>query len=72
MGTSAKKSTTRSSEKTHPNNGVGPVKNGAEKPVWEIVAEIGSEVPDEEWAGVPDDGSINYRHYRQVARENRQ
>lgn len=33
------------------------------RPIWEVVAEIGAQIPDEEWAKVPNDGSINYRHY---------
>jgi hypothetical protein len=33
------------------------------RPIWEIVAEIGVQIPDEEWAKVPSDASINYKHY---------
>lgn len=33
------------------------------RPIWEVVAEIGAQIPDEEWAKVPDDGSVNYKHY---------
>lgn len=33
------------------------------RPIWEVVAEIGAQIPDEEWAKVPDDGSMNYKHY---------
>jgi hypothetical protein len=33
------------------------------RPIWEVVAEIGAKIPDEEWAKVPDDGSMNYKHY---------
>lgn len=33
------------------------------RPIWEVVAEIGAQIPDQEWAEVPDDSSINYKHY---------
>ncbi|HSN89294.1 MAG TPA: hypothetical protein VL025_21185 [Thermoanaerobaculia bacterium] len=33
------------------------------RPIWEIVAEIGAAVPEEVWARVPEDLSINFRHY---------
>ncbi len=33
------------------------------KPIWEIAAEIGAEIPAEEKARMPHDGSINYKHY---------
>lgn len=33
------------------------------RPIWEVVAEIGSQIPDEEWAKLPSDASINYKHY---------
>jgi hypothetical protein len=32
-------------------------------PVWEIAAQIGAEVPEEEWAKVPGDLSKNVDHY---------
>jgi len=32
-------------------------------PIWEIIVEIGSQIPDEEWEKVPDDASINLKHY---------
>ena len=35
----------------------------ARRPIWEIIAEIGEQIPDEEWAKVPPDASINYKHY---------
>ena len=34
-----------------------------ERPIWEVIVEIGAQIPDEVWATVPDDASINYRHY---------
>jgi len=39
------------------------VSSEAKKPIWEVVAEIGAQIPLEEWAKLPDDASINYRHY---------
>jgi hypothetical protein len=32
-------------------------------PIWEIIVEIGSQILDEEWEKVPDDASINLKHY---------
>jgi hypothetical protein len=33
------------------------------RPIWEVIVEIGEQIPDEEWAKVPTDASINYKHY---------
>lgn len=33
------------------------------RPLWELVVEIGAQVPDEEWAKVPTDLSKNVDHY---------
>ena len=33
------------------------------RPLWELVVEIGAQVPDEEWAKVPSDLSKNVAHY---------
>ena len=33
------------------------------KPIWEVLCEIGSQVPPEDWDKVPSDGSINVDHY---------
>ncbi|MGV0024153.1 hypothetical protein [Phormidesmis priestleyi] len=40
-----------------------PSKTATKQPIWEIVAEIGTQISDEEWATVPNDASINYKHY---------
>lgn len=32
-------------------------------PIWELAAEIGAQVPNEEWAKVPSDLSKNLDHY---------
>ncbi len=37
--------------------------NTRRKPIWEIAVELGAQIPDEEWAKWPSDGSINYKHY---------
>jgi hypothetical protein len=39
------------------------------RPIWEIVVEIGAQIPDDVWATVPNDASINYRRYLYVASE---
>lgn len=39
------------------------VRTAQKRPIWEIVVEIGAQIPDEVWASVPDDASINYKHY---------
>lgn len=36
---------------------------GAEKPLWEMIAEIARRVPDEEWAKIPSDASYQLDHY---------
>jgi hypothetical protein len=33
------------------------------RPVWQLVVELGAQIPEEEWAKVPDDASINFKHY---------
>ncbi len=33
------------------------------RPIWEVIAEISSEIPDEEWEKLPSDGSANLDHY---------
>ncbi len=33
------------------------------RPIWEVIAEISSRVPDEEWAKLPTDGAENIDHY---------
>lgn len=39
-------------------------------PLWELVVEIGAQVPDEEWAKVPTDLSKNVAHYLYGAPKN--
>lgn len=34
-----------------------------ERPIWEVIAEISSQVPEEVWDNVPSDGSLNVDHY---------
>jgi hypothetical protein len=33
------------------------------RPVWELVVELGAQIPEVELAKVPDDASINLKHY---------
>jgi hypothetical protein len=33
------------------------------RPIWEVIAEISSEIPMEEWEKLPSDGSVNHDHY---------
>ncbi len=33
------------------------------RPIWEVIAEISSRVPEEEWAKLPADGAENHDHY---------
>ncbi len=33
------------------------------RPIWEVIADISSEIPDEEWEKLPSDGSVNHDHY---------
>lgn len=33
------------------------------RPIWEVITEISSEIPDEEWEKLPADGSVNHDHY---------
>ena len=33
------------------------------RPIWEVITEISSEIPLEEWEAIPSDGSINHDHY---------
>jgi hypothetical protein len=39
------------------------VHTAQKRPIWEVIVEIGTQIPDEVWATVPDDASINYKHY---------
>jgi hypothetical protein len=40
-----------------------PKKTDAERPIWETVAELGSQISESEWEQVPDDSSIHYKHH---------
>jgi hypothetical protein len=37
------------------------------RPILELIAELGAAVPEEVWARVPEDLSINFHHYRHGA-----
>ncbi len=38
-------------------------KDAAPKPIWEVIIELGQQIPDEELATMPHDASINLDHY---------
>jgi len=40
-----------------------PKETNAQRPIWETVAELGSQISDDDWEKVPDDSSINYKHH---------
>lgn len=33
------------------------------EPFWKRVVELGDQIPEEEWTKVPNDASINFKHY---------
>ncbi len=35
----------------------------ASRPIWEVIGEISSQIPDEDWAEIPSDASVNLDHY---------
>ena len=35
----------------------------SQRPIWEAVAQIGAQIPDDEWEQVPEDSSINYKQH---------
>ncbi len=37
--------------------------HGSARPIWEIIEEVGAEVPASEWAKVPEDLAKNLDHY---------
>ena len=43
---------------------VGPIQyDSSVRPIWEVVAEMGSEIADEEWSKVPSDLASNLENY---------
>ena len=34
-----------------------------QKPIWKVIADIGKQIPLTTWEKVPDDASINFKHY---------
>jgi hypothetical protein len=64
--------TPRDSQRAHDIQGVEPARDPSRfllegtpplRPVWEVILELGAQISDGEWAKVPQDASINYRHY---------
>lgn len=37
--------------------------NKDSRPIWEVITEISSRVPAEEWDKIPADGSLHHDHY---------
>ena len=37
--------------------------DATERPIWEIVVDLGAQISDEDWSEIPDNSSINFRHY---------
>ena len=46
-----------------PNERKKPQPAKDKRPIWEKIAELGRQIPPEEWAKVPRDASINLDHY---------
>ena len=44
-------------------SGNAPSAASAQKPLWEVIADIARTVPDEEWARIPSDASYQLDHY---------
>jgi hypothetical protein len=40
-----------------------PPPHGAVRPIWEIIVELSSQIPLEEWAKLPADGAEQHDHY---------
>lgn len=38
-------------------------KDSSPPPIWKVIVELGEQIPDEEWAKVPPDASMNYKQY---------
>lgn len=36
---------------------------GSPRPIWEVIRDISSKVPEDFWANVPSDSSLNVDHY---------
>ena len=34
-----------------------------QEPIWKVIADIGKQIPLATWEKVPDDASINFKHY---------
>ena len=34
-----------------------------QEPIWKVIADIGKQIPLTTWEKVPDDASINFKHY---------
>ncbi len=48
-------------ETTRENKSEQPVE--VQVPFWKIVVDLGAQIPDEEWAKIPNDASVNLDRY---------
>lgn len=61
--TSARKNSSPSYDPTLRESDTVSPTTASQRPIWEIIVELGAQISEEEWAKVPDDASINYKHY---------
>ena len=47
---------------THPPN-LEQKNDSSRRPIWQVIVELGEQIPDEEWEKVPPDASMNYKQY---------
>lgn len=50
-------------ESVNMNNALEPAYDESVPPIWEVIEEIGKQVPEEDWDAVPSDLSKNLKHY---------
>ncbi len=50
-------------DRTASQAGAPPETSSPTRPFWEMVAEIGAQIPDEEWTKIPADASLNPDRY---------
>ncbi len=37
--------------------------DSSHRSIWQVIVELGEQIPDEEWEKVPPDASMNYKKY---------
>lgn len=53
---------TQQGNKTQPPN-LEQNNHSSHRPIWQVIVELGEQIPDEEWEKVPPDASMNYKQY---------